>query len=437
MARIKTIRVCAGMVVAVLVGLGVPGQKVAAAHRSENLESPLGSITSSAPRIAHSSAFGGYAFSVSAADFNGDGKLDLVTANDDNSGTVSIFLSNGDGTFQSAGRYASGGANPVSVAVADFNHDGKLDLAVGNYCNGGCSQGIVGVMLGNGDGTFGAVQTYNTGTLAGSLNVGDFNGDGNPDLAVAQGGQITVMLGKRNGTFELGQSFPTAGWYLSSVQVADLNGDHKQDLVLASSCSGIDTCANGSAGISVLLGNGDGTFQAALPYAFSGWITRSMVVGDFDGDGKPDVAVAVVTNCRGLKKCSSNTVNILMGNGDGTFRPGTTYISGGSLSTVQYGVIPMNLLVTGDFNNDHKVDLAVVNPCASNTNCNNSTLRVFLGKGNGTFKVSTRRFALDFLTTSIATGNFNADANPDLVVAAFDGTSVLPGNGKGVFQIEP
>lgn len=267
--------------------------------------------------------------------------------------------------------------------------------------------------------------------------MGDFNGDGNPDLAVAGGGQINVLLGKADGTFELGQSFPTAGWYLSSLQVADLNGDGKSDLVLASNCSGIDTCANGSAGISVLLGNGDGTFQAPLSHAFFGWFTRSAVVGDFNGDGKPDLAAAVVANCRGLKKCAPNTVNILLGNGDGTFQPGTTYASGGSLSSANYGITPMDLLVTGDFNNDHKVDLAVVNPCATNASCNNSTLRVFLGKGNGTFKVSERKLPLDELTHSIVVGNFNADADPDLVVAGVEGASVLLGSGNGVFQVEP
>jgi hypothetical protein len=437
MTKMNTIGVFAGMVVVVLAGLVIPARKVAAAHQAENPESQSSSATRPTLQTAHPNGVGGYALSVAVGDFNGDGKVDLVLANGSDPGAVNIFLSNGDGTFVSTGQYGSGGTDPVSVAVGDFNHDGKLDLAVSNYCSGDCSQGIVGVLLGNGDGTFGAVQTYNTGTPAGSLTVGDFNGDGNPDLAVAQGGQITVMLGKADGTFELGQSFPTAGWYLSSLQVADLNSDGKADLVLGSSCGALDRCANGSAGISVLMGNGDGTFKAPLPYTFFGWVTRSVVVGDFNGDGKPDLAAAVAADCRGLKKCASNTVNILLGNGDGTFKPGKVYASGGALSTANYGVTPMNLLVAGDFNNDHKVDLAVVNPCVTNANCNNSTLRVFLGKGNGTFKISMRKLPLNELTVSIAAGNFNADANPDLVVAGIEGASVLLGNGKGVFEIEP
>jgi hypothetical protein len=438
MAKTRTVRAFA-LALAVLTTLS-PSAQVAAAHPSESLASRPGGLSSAISQIAQADSLGNGAYAVAVGDFNGDGKTDVALTNDGDPGEVTVFLSNGDGSFKKAKQFASGGVGALSIVAADFNQDGKVDLAVANDCFSGtdCSQASVGVLLGRGNGTFRAAKSYAAGGNAyPALGVGDFNGDGIPDLVMTTEGQVIVLLANPNGTFQPGQSFDAGGTYIPNVQVADINGDGKKDIVLASSCNGIDTCVNGSAGVSVLLGNGDGTFQAPLHYSFFGWFTFSVAVGDFNGDGKLDLAAAVQNNCRGIKGCTPDVVNILLGNGDGTFQPGETYATVGSLSASAIGVGPENLLTTGDFNNDGKDDLAVVSPCATKTDCSNGELRVFLGKGNGTFKISERKLPLLALSHSIAVGDFNTDGNPDLVIAAFGGTSVLLGNGKGTFQVEP
>src|SRR5216684_1815090 len=231
---------------------------------------------------------------VAVGDFNGDGVPDLVVANE-GSNNVSVLLGNGQGAFQAAQNFAAG-TNPQSVAVGDFNGDGKLDLAVANE-----GSGDVSVLLGNGDGTFQTAVAIATGTNPQSVAVGDFNGDGNLDLAVANGGDfssgagsnVTVLLGNGDGTFQTARAFAVDD-IPQSVAVGDFNGDGKLDLAVANLRSG---------DVSVLLGNGDGTFQGAVNYAAAG--ASSIAVGDFNGDGKLDLAVA------------SGSVSVLLGNGDG------------------------------------------------------------------------------------------------------------------------
>src|SRR5439155_1077953 len=177
-------------------------------------------------------------FSVAVGDFNGDGRLDLVTANI-SSNDVSVLLGNGDGSFQPARNFATGGTQPVSVVVGDFNGDGVLDLAVVNS-----SSNTVSVLLGNGDGTFQAPLTVAAGTNPVSVAVGDFNGDGAVDLAVTnvgldfnnEVGDVAVRLGNRNGTFQAAWNFG-AGVGASSVAVSDFNGDGKPDLAVGNTAS--------------------------------------------------------------------------------------------------------------------------------------------------------------------------------------------------------
>src|SRR5881397_2620325 len=169
--------------------------------------------------------------SVAVGDFNGDGRLDLAVTNAssyDVPGTVSVLLGNGDGTFQSALSFAVG-SNPLSVAVGDVNGDGRLDLAVANYYSNDVS-----VLLGNGDGTFQPARTFRVGTYPSSVVVGDFNGDGRPDLAVANGNSndVSVLLGNGDGTFQPALSF-AAGTAPVSVAVGDINGDGRPDLAVA------------------------------------------------------------------------------------------------------------------------------------------------------------------------------------------------------------
>src|SRR2546421_6004093 len=190
------------------------------------------------------------------------------------------------------------GTYPLAVAVADFNGDGRADVAVANI-----GANTVSVLLGNGDGTFQAPQSYPTWSDPESIAVGDFNGDGKLDMAVASditASKVSVLLGNGDGTFQPAQFFPVAGDNSESVLTADFNGDGKLDLAVANAHSN---------NISVLLGNGDGTFQAARTFTV-GRGPEFVAVGDFNGDGQLDLAAA---------NFHSNTVSVLPGNGNGTF----------------------------------------------------------------------------------------------------------------------
>src|SRR5262249_36715460 len=161
---------------------------------------------------------------VAVGDFNGDGKLDMAVPNSTDR-DVSILLGNGDGTFTPVGTYTIdtgiGGNSPRFVVAADFNEDGKQDLAVTDSANG-----LVAILLGNGDGSFQAPVTYGVGTGPNGMSVGDFNRDGHLDLAVANSGSgdVTILLGNGNGAFPGGTSF-AAGTNPFSVAVGDFNGD--------------------------------------------------------------------------------------------------------------------------------------------------------------------------------------------------------------------
>jgi uncharacterized protein (UPF0548 family) len=265
--------------------------------------------------------------SVAVGDFNGDGILDLVVANEsaEQQGTVSVLLGNGDGTFQAARNFFVG-LGPSSVAVGDFNSDGRLDLVVANQ-----DSDTVSVLLGNGDGTFQAARNRAAGRGPYSVVVVDVNGDGKPDLAVANrySDNVSVLVGNGDGTFQAARNFP-AGRSPRSVAVGDFNGDSIPDLAVANGLSD---------DVSVLLGNGDGTFQAARNFA-AGMFPESVAVGDVNGDGLLDLVV------------TSGTVRVLLGNGDGTFQ--TTHVS------YVAGSFPISVAIE-DFNGDARPDLAVAN----------------------------------------------------------------------------
>ena len=364
------------------------------------------------PAVSYASG-GLYAESVTITDVNGDGKPDLVVANQcvktTNEkcghglmfGSVSVLLGNGDGTFQPELSYGSGGIHTLSVAVADVNRDGKPDLLVTNRnCLKGCSGGIVSVLLNNGDGTFRPPVIYSSGQRdAWSIAVADVNGDGMPDLVVSDGDEsfVSVLLGNGDGTFQPALSYASGEGGTFSVVVADVNGDGTPDVLVTKYSGG----NNGNGSVGVLLGNGDGTFQPVVHYdsgGFSPIAPNALAVRDVNGDGKLDLVVA--NTCSSSTCSGQGVMGVLLGNGDGTFQRVVTYDSGGEAA---------ESVAVADVNDDGKPDMLVANFASG-------TVGVLLGNGDGTFQPAISDSSSGGLAQSIAVADVNRDGKPDIVV---------------------
>jgi len=398
---------------------------------------------------------------MASGDFNGDGKLDLAVTNAQDN-TVSVLLGNGDGTFKTQVVYATV-SSPQSLIIADFNADGKLDLAVGGSGvsvllgngDGTFQKQLVSpgssplaaadfnldgkldlfaggsVLLGNGDGTF-ALQTtsYPTGVAAAAV---DLNGDGKPDLVIAQttgaysAADASVLIGNGDGTFQGSFAIPgiSAGFmqyaeppYPAAILVTDVNGDGKFDLVVAGSTCALFSCSTPGT-VSILLGFGDGTFVGGVePW---GW---QLISADFNGDGKPDIAVEYIPDP------DFNTLDVYVGNGDGTFSYGAStslYPSCGYSTFLCPGPF-----AAGDFNGDGKADIAIAITCCSSASY---AVVVFIGNGDGTFQ-NPIFYPLISQPANVAVGDFNGDGKPDIVVfnPGANTVSVLLNNGDGTFQ---
>lgn len=243
--------------------------------------------------------------SVVAADFNHDGNLDLAVANS-LSNYVSILLGNGDGTFRASAQKPPLIHPATHILSGDFNGDGKPDLVT-------IGTNIISVMLGNGDGTFQEAVFTQPDFYIETFGIGDFNRDGKLDVVTAGNFTVDVFLGNGDGTFQYGANYP-AEESPESIAVADFNGDHKLDLAIANAEGG---------SFSVLLGNGNGTFQEPVnyPIAFGDWIAAA----DFNGDGKLDL---VDVNDINVGRTAAGGATVFLGNGDGTFQePGTFYMA--------------------------------------------------------------------------------------------------------------
>ena len=317
--------------------------------------------------------------SIAAGDFNGDGVVDLAIASQCASsvscgtGQVSVLLGNGDGTFQSPVPYATGTGASYFVATGDFNGDGILDLAVANQTSGNST---VAILLGNGNGTFQAPVPYATGAASAVyLAVGDFNLDGASDLAVINGGtqdSVSILLGNGDGTLQGAVVYASGGAFANGAAVADLNGDGAPDLAVVNSCATYTNLACSQSGsVAVLLGNGDGTFQAPVAYGSGGNQPNSVATADFDGDGMPDLAVGNIGPTGGG---AGSVLGLLPGNGDGTFAPATSFIAGGSSAA---------FVSVADFNGDGQPDVALASQCPASGNCANSVEGILLNTATG------------------------------------------------------
>jgi len=345
---------------------------------------------------------------VVVADVNGDGKRDIIISNESagfgGRGSVSVLLGNGDGTFKDAVAYDSGGSAATSVAVADVNGDHKPDIVVA-HCGlvGGpdCDSGaFVGVLLGRGDGTFGLPLLYASGGFGAlSLGVADLNRDGKPDVVVTNNsadgftgeGNVGILLGNGDGTFQTAVAYDSGGQSAISVAIADVNRDGKPDVLLSDLCGIPNEGCTSKGVVGVLLGNGDGTFQPVVVYGSGDFEADSIAVEDVDGDGIPDLLVA---------NSGSNTVGVLLGNGDGTFRPVVTYGSGFGAA---WGI------AIGDVNKDGKPDVIV-------THFFDGTIGVLLGNGDGTFQPAITFDSGGSSPGSVAVADVNGNNLPDLIV---------------------
>ncbi|HUI42336.1 MAG TPA: FG-GAP-like repeat-containing protein, partial [Terriglobia bacterium] len=314
--------------------------------------------------------------SLVAADFNNDGVPDLAVVNSDTS-NFSVLLGKGDGTFAPQKLYKTPSAMGYMVA-GDFNNDGKLDLA-------GSAAGYIYVFPGRGDGTFTGAIKYAADAASGPLAAADFNGDGILDEVSSNAtlNEVAVLV---KGT---GTDYAT-GKNPAGIAVGDFNRDSNLDLAVANYASNT---------ISILLGRGDGTFRPGTnAKTIEGPI--ALAAADLNGDSKLDLIVATPGYSR-----TENDVVVLLGNGDGTFQTAVRYPVSGTPAAV----------VTGDFNNDGKVDVAVANS-------GSDALTILLGHGDGTFQAATDQPGAGALD-AVAIGDFNHDGNLDVAGSYAGGTS--------------
>ena len=398
---------------------------------------------------------------LSFADVNNDGNVDLIIA-DQFASAMAIMLGNGDGTFQPSNEYLSAaqaivtapvpladgttsilspdgasnglmlsfiesdgtvnspqlltlGVGPASIAAADLDGDQKPDLVIAD-----AEAGKIYVEIATGAGLFASPVTYSLGTQPGALALADVNGDGKPDVIAGDATGIDVLIGKGDGTLDPVKTFP-AGGSLSSVTIADFNSDSKPDVAAANAASG---------GVSLFLGNGNGTFQGVRTIALTGSsVPLSTVTGDFNGDGKADLIVAFSQS----DPTQPGGIAVLLGKGNGTFQPPANITLPGSFIQEPVGSASTAPLIAGDFNGDGKLDIAVVviGPTSNQ-------VVVLLGKGDGTFQPPVTTNTNTAPPMMVAT-ELNQDGILDLLLADCCGlseASYLLGNGDGTFQPE-
>ncbi|MGA2694879.1 MAG: VCBS repeat-containing protein, partial [Terriglobales bacterium] len=331
---------------------------------------------------------GGDGGPIAVADVNGDGNPDLIDEIDPTA--AQVYLGNGSGTFSNAGSYlvqwATTNGFPLidgsTIAVSDFNQDGKVDFAL-----------VGSVLLGNGDGTFQGVRMTVAPNTLGQFAIGDFDSNGTQDVAALSspipGNNLYIFRNNGFAVLSLSQTIPTPSTAVA-IAKGDFNGDGNLDLLLAT----------GSSTYGVVLGNGDGTFQTPLYYPLDTSGASSILVGDFNNDKKLDFAISLY---------SSQTFPLLLGNGDGTFQNAVDIYDGGG-----------GPLLAGDFNNDGNLDIVAGSA-------------ILFGNGNGTFQAAVFPANLQGFE-ALFVADVNNDRKPDLI--SYSGQVAL-GNGDGTFIVLP
>jgi hypothetical protein len=326
---------------------------------------------------------------VAIADFNHDGKPDIAyLLSGGGAPSVSILLGQGNGIFFGPITTTLGAAAAAKVmAVGDLNNDGFPDVITCDFDNS-----KIYVLLGNGDGTFQTPKTMNGG--ADGLAIGDFNGDGKADFAATLfPGSMVIYLGNGDGTFNAGTPISTGGSGSNAVVAGDFNHDGNLDLAIAN---------QNSNNVSIMFGQGNGKFAAPVLYPLDpASVPQALALGDVNGDGFPDIVAAETSNF---------SVAVLLGSSSNSF--------------TNIGTFPLNRyiydLALADMNGDGKLDIVAATNYGTTVS---SFATVLLGNGNGTFGTS-----MDFAVTpgaiSVAVGDLNGDGIPDIAVAGWAGTAV-------------
>ncbi len=316
--------------------------------------------------------------SVTSADFNNDGKLDLAVANNLTPMNVSVLIGTGTGSFSTASNYTSLGSNAFSIISKDFNSDGNADLAVANFASDDVS-----IFLGTGTGSFITAVKYPAGDTPWSITSADFNSDGKVDLAVANSNSnsVSVLMGTGTGSFSPAVNFGV-GTNPRSVIAVDFNGDGKYD---------IGTANYGSSSISKLIGTGTGSFMPAVNYTV-GANPHSLTSTDFNGDGILDLATV---------HYNSSSLSVFIGTSTGSFVIASNYAIGANPNTV----------TSADFNGDGKSDLLTAN-------WGSNTVSVLKGIGTGSFSPALN-FGVNVSPNEATTGDFNGDGKTDIATANY------------------
>jgi uncharacterized protein (TIGR03437 family) len=342
-----------------------------------------------------------------AGDFNLDGRIDLAACAQEIEfgGRIYVYLGDETGRFRTAANVNLNSSNFASgVGIGDFNRDGNPDLAIANYNAFGGQGNVVGpvsILLGDGTGGFRLITNITVGSAPRRVVVHDFNGDGKDDLAVTLAGEskVALLIGDGSGFFGISGKYNTGSDTMSMV-TGDFNGDGKTDLVANGRNTGI---------VTMMLGDGMG-FSSLMNYP-AGDSPLWMATGDFNRDGKLDLAVS---------SGAGTKITILPGDGAGHFGAGSSFTAG----------VKTGPLASADFNHDGKADLAVTNEILQNR----GKVVIFLGDGTGQFNAA-GDYELDDIPIDLTTADVNGDGRPDLVVAnqLTTGATVLLNDGAGGF----